>query len=180
MTDIAELHAQALDATGRIVGRVAADRWHAATRAQTEKRAPWSIISSRETSPEPPHNGVAGRGLAMSSGQLARSRSGGMAEENWDVWSESRYSRSDRRVTRSSRATSRAVGIFLSWWRPWRTATWSMRLRLLSAARGLGACTRPGSRKMSRPPRNLITRRQLTAVRHPSPRCPHHRRPDRQ
>jgi hypothetical protein len=31
MTDIAELHAQALDATGRIVGRVAADRWHAAT-----------------------------------------------------------------------------------------------------------------------------------------------------
>jgi hypothetical protein len=29
MTDIAEL--QALDATGRIVGRVAADRWHAAT-----------------------------------------------------------------------------------------------------------------------------------------------------
>ena len=31
MTDIAELHAQALDATGRIVGGVAADRWHAAT-----------------------------------------------------------------------------------------------------------------------------------------------------
>ena len=31
MTDIAELHAQALDATGRIVGAVPADRWHAAT-----------------------------------------------------------------------------------------------------------------------------------------------------
>jgi uncharacterized protein (TIGR03086 family) len=31
MTDIAELHAQALDATGRVVSGVAADRWHAAT-----------------------------------------------------------------------------------------------------------------------------------------------------
>jgi uncharacterized protein (TIGR03086 family) len=31
MTDIAELHAQALEATGRIVNGVAADRWHAAT-----------------------------------------------------------------------------------------------------------------------------------------------------
>jgi uncharacterized protein (TIGR03086 family) len=31
MTDLAELHAQALDATGRIVRRVPADRWHAAT-----------------------------------------------------------------------------------------------------------------------------------------------------
>jgi uncharacterized protein (TIGR03086 family) len=31
MTDIAELHAQALGATGRIVSGVAADRWHAAT-----------------------------------------------------------------------------------------------------------------------------------------------------
>jgi uncharacterized protein (TIGR03086 family) len=31
MTDIAELHAQALDATGRIVRSVPADRWHAAT-----------------------------------------------------------------------------------------------------------------------------------------------------
>ncbi|HJY96941.1 MAG TPA: maleylpyruvate isomerase N-terminal domain-containing protein, partial [Streptosporangiaceae bacterium] len=31
MTDIAELHAQALDATGRIVDGVPADRWHAAT-----------------------------------------------------------------------------------------------------------------------------------------------------
>ena len=31
MTDIAELHARALDATGRIVDGVAADRWHAAT-----------------------------------------------------------------------------------------------------------------------------------------------------
>ena len=31
MTDIAELHAQALDATGRIVRGVPADRWHAAT-----------------------------------------------------------------------------------------------------------------------------------------------------
>ena len=31
MTDIAELHAQALDATGRIVGGAPADRWHAAT-----------------------------------------------------------------------------------------------------------------------------------------------------
>lgn len=31
MTDIAELHAQALDATGRIVDGVAADRWHAVT-----------------------------------------------------------------------------------------------------------------------------------------------------
>jgi uncharacterized protein (TIGR03086 family) len=30
MTDIAELHAQALDATGRIVDAVPADRWHAA------------------------------------------------------------------------------------------------------------------------------------------------------
>ena len=31
MTGIAELHAQALDATGRIVDGVAADRWHAVT-----------------------------------------------------------------------------------------------------------------------------------------------------
>jgi uncharacterized protein (TIGR03086 family) len=31
MTDVAELHARALDATDRIVGSVAADRWHAAT-----------------------------------------------------------------------------------------------------------------------------------------------------
>lgn len=31
MTDIAELHAQALDATGRIVAGIAADRWHADT-----------------------------------------------------------------------------------------------------------------------------------------------------
>jgi len=31
MDDIAELHARAIDATGRIVGGVAADRWHAAT-----------------------------------------------------------------------------------------------------------------------------------------------------
>src|SRR5579859_7581591 len=31
MTDIAELHARALDATGRIVDGVAADRWRAAT-----------------------------------------------------------------------------------------------------------------------------------------------------
>jgi uncharacterized protein (TIGR03086 family) len=31
MTDIAKLHAQALDATGRIVRGVPADRWHAAT-----------------------------------------------------------------------------------------------------------------------------------------------------
>src|SRR5215471_1348810 len=31
MTDIAELHAQALDATGRVVSSVAADQWHAAT-----------------------------------------------------------------------------------------------------------------------------------------------------
>ena len=31
MTDIAELHARALEATGRIVRGVAADRWHAAT-----------------------------------------------------------------------------------------------------------------------------------------------------
>jgi uncharacterized protein (TIGR03086 family) len=31
MTGIAELHAQALDATGRIVGAVPADRWHAPT-----------------------------------------------------------------------------------------------------------------------------------------------------
>jgi uncharacterized protein (TIGR03086 family) len=31
MTDIAELHARALDGTGRIVNGVAADRWHAAT-----------------------------------------------------------------------------------------------------------------------------------------------------
>src|SRR5215469_12258863 len=31
MTDIAELHAQALDATGRIVGGISAERWHAAT-----------------------------------------------------------------------------------------------------------------------------------------------------
>ena len=31
MTDIAELHARALDATGRLVEGVAADRWHAAT-----------------------------------------------------------------------------------------------------------------------------------------------------
>jgi hypothetical protein len=48
MTDIAELHAQALDATGRIVGRVAADRWHAATPcADCDARA-LVIISSRE------------------------------------------------------------------------------------------------------------------------------------
>ena len=31
MTDIAELHAQALDATGRVVRGVPADRWHATT-----------------------------------------------------------------------------------------------------------------------------------------------------
>src|SRR6516165_4679353 len=31
MTDLAELHARALDATGHIVDGVAADRWHAAT-----------------------------------------------------------------------------------------------------------------------------------------------------
>ena len=31
MTGIAELRAQALDATGRIVRDVRADRWHAAT-----------------------------------------------------------------------------------------------------------------------------------------------------
>jgi uncharacterized protein (TIGR03086 family) len=31
MTDIAELHARALDATGRIIDGVAADRWHAST-----------------------------------------------------------------------------------------------------------------------------------------------------
>ena len=31
MTDIAELHAQALDATGRIVAGIAPDRWHAST-----------------------------------------------------------------------------------------------------------------------------------------------------
>ncbi len=31
MADIAELHARALDATGRIVAGVTADRWHAAT-----------------------------------------------------------------------------------------------------------------------------------------------------
>lgn len=31
MTGIAELHAQALDATGHIVRGVPADRWHAAT-----------------------------------------------------------------------------------------------------------------------------------------------------
>ena len=31
MTDIAGLHAQALEATGRIVSSIAADRWHAAT-----------------------------------------------------------------------------------------------------------------------------------------------------
>jgi uncharacterized protein (TIGR03086 family) len=31
MTDITEFHARALDATGRIVDGVAADRWHAAT-----------------------------------------------------------------------------------------------------------------------------------------------------
>jgi uncharacterized protein (TIGR03086 family) len=31
MTDIAELHAQALDATGRIVAGIPADRWHADT-----------------------------------------------------------------------------------------------------------------------------------------------------
>ena len=31
MTDIAELHAEALDATGMIVAGIPADRWHAAT-----------------------------------------------------------------------------------------------------------------------------------------------------
>ena len=31
MTDIAELHARALEATGRIVSGIAADRWHAST-----------------------------------------------------------------------------------------------------------------------------------------------------
>ena len=31
MTDIAELHAQALAATGRIVRGITADRWHAST-----------------------------------------------------------------------------------------------------------------------------------------------------
>ena len=43
MTGIAELHAQALDATGRIVDGVPADRWHAATHAATGMRVPWSI-----------------------------------------------------------------------------------------------------------------------------------------
>ena len=43
MTDISELHAQALDATGRIVRGVAADRWHTATPcAGWDRRAPWS------------------------------------------------------------------------------------------------------------------------------------------
>ena len=31
MTGIAQLHAQALEVTGRVVGRVTGDRWHAAT-----------------------------------------------------------------------------------------------------------------------------------------------------
>ena len=31
MTDIAELHAEALDATGMIVAGIPADRWHAGT-----------------------------------------------------------------------------------------------------------------------------------------------------
>jgi hypothetical protein len=39
MTGIAELHAQALDATGRILRGVPADRWHAATPAPAGKRA---------------------------------------------------------------------------------------------------------------------------------------------
>ena len=34
MTDIAELHAQALDATGRVVARIPADQWYAATPCQ--------------------------------------------------------------------------------------------------------------------------------------------------
>ena len=31
MLDITELHAQALDATGRVVAGIVADRWHLAT-----------------------------------------------------------------------------------------------------------------------------------------------------
>ena len=42
MTGIAELQAQALDATGRILRGVPADRWHAATPAPAGTRAPWS------------------------------------------------------------------------------------------------------------------------------------------
>ena len=49
MTGIAELHAGALEATGRIVRGVAADRWHASTPCPAGTRAPWSIISSRAT-----------------------------------------------------------------------------------------------------------------------------------
>ena len=41
MTDIAELHAQALDAAGRIVDGVPADRWLTATPAATGMRVPW-------------------------------------------------------------------------------------------------------------------------------------------
>jgi hypothetical protein len=41
MTDIAELHAQTLDATGRIVCGVPADRWHAAAPAPTGIMKPW-------------------------------------------------------------------------------------------------------------------------------------------
>jgi hypothetical protein len=39
MTGIAELQAQALDATGRIVRGVPADRWHAATPASAGTRS---------------------------------------------------------------------------------------------------------------------------------------------
>ena len=38
MTDIAELHARALDATGRIIDDVAADRWHATACADWDAR----------------------------------------------------------------------------------------------------------------------------------------------
>ena len=42
MLDIAELHAQALEVTGRVVSRVAGDRWQAATPCAGWDVAPWS------------------------------------------------------------------------------------------------------------------------------------------
>jgi hypothetical protein len=50
MTEIAELHARALDATGRIVDDVAADRWHA---AGIERKTPGQE-HEREIAPAPP------------------------------------------------------------------------------------------------------------------------------
>ncbi|MGZ4619862.1 MAG: hypothetical protein ACXV3F_14405, partial [Frankiaceae bacterium] len=61
MTGIAELHAQALDVTGRIVTGIPAGRWHAATpcagwdvHAQSQDRSMPGNCRSRQTPPPDP------------------------------------------------------------------------------------------------------------------------------